>query len=314
MRYSLTPLAAAAAFLFIAVGAGQAPAADAVGSGVCKDCHRAETEVWQGTPHFKAFRAVHRAPEAKGILAAVGGSKNMKRNEVCTLCHYTMVARKAGAKASAKSGPSCESCHGAASEWVNIHNDYGGANAKKGDEQPAHRDKRMADASAAGMIWPTQKYDIAANCMSCHGLAHSGLEGKALAAMLGAGHPLNPDFEVVRYSQGTVRHRFYPPNVTDNAEMTPAELSRMFVEGQAAKLVSAVGAMGKSDEPKYAAAQEKRLADSKQALSALKSIPEAAALVAYPSDANARALVAAIAGKDLSAEVGGLLPAKDSYK
>ena len=40
----------------------------------------------------------------------------------------------------------------------------------------------------------------------------------------------------------------------------------------------------------------------------------AAALLANPTADEARALVAAIQGQDLSGEVGGMLPAKDSYK
>jgi hypothetical protein len=49
-------------------------------------------------------------------------------------------------------------------------------------------------------------------------------------------------------------------------------------------------------------------------LSAVTSVAEAAALVADPTEANARNLVAAIADKDLTGEVGGLLPAKADYK
>ncbi|MCH7793228.1 MAG: hypothetical protein IID31_13230, partial [Planctomycetes bacterium] len=49
------------------------------------------------------------------------------------------------------------------------------------------------------------------------------------------------------------------------------------------------------------------------ALSAV-GVPEAAALVADPTEANARALVAAIAGKDLSGDVASLLPAAAAYK
>jgi len=49
-------------------------------------------------------------------------------------------------------------------------------------------------------------------------------------------------------------------------------------------------------------------------LNAVKSVPEAAALVSAPTDENARKLVAAIASKDLSAEVKSLLPKPEDYK
>ena len=96
--------------------------------------------------------------------------------------------------------------------------------------------------------------------------------------------------------------------------MTPIELARLFVEGQAAKLVSAAGAVAKSEHAKYVAAQEKRAADASAALGAVTSVAEAAALIADPTADNARALVAAIADKDLTGEVGGLLPDEADYK
>jgi hypothetical protein len=95
--------------------------------------------------------------------------------------------------------------------------------------------------------------------------------------------------------------------------MNAAELAETFIQGQAAKLVSASTAMGKSDNAKYQEAQQKRASDAAAALSAV-SLPEAAALVADPTATNARTLVAAIAGKDLSGEVGSLLPDPATYK
>ena len=284
------------------------------GAETCQKCHSAEHTVWEQTRHFASFREAHKNPKAKDILAAVGGSTNMKANQTCTLCHYTMVQESAEAQAVAKSGTSCESCHGASSGWFSVHNDYGGTSVTKETETPEHKTKRIADAEAAGWIHPGKKYDIAMNCMNCHGLAHSGLDGDTLAKMLGAGHPINPNFELVQYSQGTVRHRFYPPDTTVNAEMTKPELARMFVTGQAAKLVSATQAMSKSSDASYQEAQKKRLEDAKAVLSAVKSVPEAAQLIANPAEESARGLVAAIADKDLSSEVGSLLPDPASYK
>ena len=101
--------------------------------------------------------------------------------------------------------------------------------------------------------------------------------------------------------------------MTVNAQMTSAEFANLFVVGQAAKLVSAAGAASISDHAKYVEFQNARSAGASEALSAL-SAPEAAALIADPTEANARALVAAIAGMDLSGEVGGMLPDPGSYK
>ena len=280
-----------------------------VGPKACTECHKAEGAVWEATKHATSFKDVHKNEKAKAILAAAGGDANMRKNATCTQCHFTMEQADASAAPLAKSSVSCEKCHGPGSDFIKIHNDFGGPDVKREAEAPAHKTKRLADARAAGMFLPDSLYDIAANCMACHGLAKPGLDTGILAKMLEAGHPFDPDYELVRYSQGTVRHRFYPPDTDKNKEQTPAELSRMFVIGQAAKLVSAAGA--KSDNAAYSAAQAKRVAD---ATAALKNVPDAAALIAAPTADNARKLAAAIAGKDLTKEVGSLLPAKDSYK
>jgi cytochrome c554/c'-like protein len=290
------------------------------GAKVCEECHEAENKIWEKTKHYTAFRTAHREPKdaskpsPKKILKAVGGQKRMKRNEACSLCHYTLEQKDAESKPVARSGTSCESCHGASSEWLALHDNYGGKDVKPEQETPEHKKERVDKSRAAGLIWPSMKYQVAENCMTCHGLAHPDLTGDTLAKMLGAGHPINPGFELVKYSQGTVRHRYYPPDRTVNTEMTKAEQAELFVIGHAAALVSAKEAMSKSNEPKYTEAQNKRMDNAKAALSAVKSIPEAAALIASPNRENALKLVDAMEGKELSEEVGNMLPAKGDYK
>lgn len=291
----------------LVLAAVQAPASaepNTVGPEKCEKCHREEVKVWQGTKHFESFKEVHRHKDAKDILKATG-DRHMKRSETCATCHYTSVAESG--KSRPVAGPSCESCHGNASDWVSVHNDYGGPNVKRDQESPEHRAKRIAAAKAAGMIRPEMLYDVAANCMSCHGLANPKLSGEHAAAMLDKGHPLKPDFEIVEYSQGTVRHRFYPPDITKNKEMTKAEMARFYVIGQAAALVSATEAIKKTKHAKYVDAQQKRIAKAKEVLA---KVPEASALLASPNAEAGRALAGAIATKDLSGVVGNLLPTK----
>jgi len=134
-------------------------------------------------------------------------------------CHYT---KNPDERASAS--VSCQKCHGAASEWVDVHNNYGGKDVKKEDESPAHAKERVAKAKAAGMIRPEMLFDIASNCMGCHGFAHPNVSGDKFAKLLAAGHMMNQEYELVRYSQGQVRHRFYPYGSTTNQPMTGAEL------------------------------------------------------------------------------------------
>lgn len=285
-----------------------------VGPQACLECHKAEFAVWENTKHAKSFRELHKAPKAKDILAAVGGDSNPRKNTLCVQCHYTLEQADESATATAKSSVSCESCHGAASGWVKVHNDYGGTGVTREAEPAAHKTDRIKKSIEAGMRRPDTFYDLAANCLACHSLARSGVDGATIGKMLEAGHPINPDYELVKYSQGTVRHRFYPPKVDVNAEMTPAELARMFVTGRAAMLVAATAAQSKSDNAAYKDAIQKQIKSATDALNAVKSVPEAAALVSAPTDENARKLVAAIANKDLAAEVKSLLPKPEDYK
>lgn len=301
---------------------GSAIAADFVGPGECKDCHEAEYSVWENTPHAKSYKDIHKRAKADAVTAALG-ERSMKRSAVCGQCHYTQAPKKPGGRVGNNFGPSCESCHGPGSQYIAIHNVYGPKGTKKEQESPAHKDQRFQQSASAGMRWPrwrrdiaampaSQPYEVAQNCFNCHGMARDTLDGGTAGAMLDAGHPLNPDFELVAYSQGTIRHRFYDSQ-SSNPQMSPAELSRWFVTGQAASLVQAAKAMQKTGHPKYVAAQEARAAKARAALGAL-GLPEASALVSNPSDSAARALVAAIYSQDmdLSAQVGGMLPA--SYK
>ncbi len=266
-----------------------------VGPEKCQNCHKAPYEVWQGTKHHSSYKKIHKHKTAKKILKAVG-EKRMKKSAVCATCHYTVVEKKGKPKPVA--GPSCESCHGPASEWIAVHNN-----------KKVEKAVRIQNAVAAGMVRPDNLYDIASNCMTCHGLENSKLSGEHAAAMLTNGHPLNPNFEMVEYSQGSVRHRFYPPDVTTNKEMTKPELSRLYVIGQAAALVSANRAISKTDDAKFVAAQNVRIAKAKKVLA---NIPDAAEFLANPSREGGQALAEAIKTKDLSSIVGGQLPS--SYK
>ena len=274
----------------------------AVGPEKCEKCHRDEAKVWKGSRHAKSFKKIHKNKIAKKIVKAVG-EKRMKRSAICATCHYTTIEKKGKAKPIA--GPSCESCHGKASDWISVHNDYGGAGAKRESETAEHKVARLKNAKAAGMIHSSMLYEIAENCMSCHGLANDKLSGEHASAMLDNGHPLNPNYEIVKYSQGSVRHRFYPPNVTENQVMSQAQMARLYVIGAAAALVSATNAIKKTKHPKYVDAQNARIAKAKAVLG---KIPDAANLLSSPSAEAGKALAAAIKDKDLSSLVGAELP------
>lgn len=262
-----------------------------LGPEACQRCHTAEHQVWEGTKHHSSFRDIHRNRAARGILQAVG-DRRMQQSDTCAMCHYTVV------DGSADAGPSCESCHGPAQDWIEVHNDKNNPTA-------------IQDAIGKGMIHSSMIYDIAANCMSCHGLANENLPGDVAAAMLGADHPANVEYELVAYSQGTVRHRFYPPEVTVNQELTEAEKSVYYLVGQAAALVSATAAMAKTDDAKYVEFQQARAAKARDALQTVAgAVPEAQALLDSPSEQAGRAFAEAIKGNDYTGQVGDRLPSE----
>ena len=267
------------------------------GTQSCSECHKDEYKAWEATKHFTSYRTAHKAEGAKKIITAVGGKKNMKRNDKCNICHYSTKQKKAGDKAKVKYGPSCESCHGASSDWEPIHSDFGGKNVKREDETPEHKTQRVAAAAAAGLAWASMAYDIAVKCMKCHGLARPEINGEAFAKMLEAGHRINQSFEIVMFSQGRMRHWL--------EKRSPAQLANLFIAGQAAKLVSATEAVAVTGDARYKAAQIQRAAD---ATATLRAVPQAAALISSPSDATARELMRAIGRQDLSGRVGGLIP------
>lgn len=278
-----------------------------VGPGKCADCHKAETTVWRASDHSKQFREIHRKPSVKNIITAAGGDANMRRNPTCTQCHFTMIQDSPTARADAKEGTSCESCHGPASDWMPNHN------AKA--DTPAQKAARTQKSVEAGMVRPDSLYDIAENCLSCHLLARKGVNPETFAKMIDAGHLPGDGFELVKFSQGQVRHRFYPPDVTKNKESTPAELARMFITGHAAALVQVADSKGKINNAKYTETLKKVEDDARKALDAIKgTVPETNALLSTPTEDNAKKVVAAIKDKDLTAQVGSLIPPKNTWK
>jgi hypothetical protein len=297
MIFALTSLAAMA-FGFGLIYAPEPGIGAAVlkqGPEKCKKCHKAEHAVWEGSAHGKSFRDIHKRDKADDIAAKVGGGK-MRKNALCQQCHFTVIDKRGRARANA--GPSCESCHGNATDWIEVHNN---------EKRPLAA--RRQETETMGMIWPDMKYDIAENCFECHGL--SKLAGSEIDALLNAGHPINGDYEVVRYSQGSVRHRFYPPDVKTNAKMTRAELANFYAIGQLVSLVDATNALSKSSHPAYQAALGKRIDRAKEVIG---SIPNAGGVLGSPSEAVAREMVGRLGSSDISGAIGSFLPSESDYK
>ena len=181
-----------------------------VGEAKCAECHKSESNAWQHTHHFTTFAALPKEKRAKEIADAMGLEGGIRRNQVCLNCHFTVQSRDGAA--TPVSGVSCESCHGAAKDWLAIHNDYGPGKTRD-TESAEHKTQRHEAADAAGMIRKDRVNLISANCYSCHTVPNQELVNKGT-------HKAGSDFELTSWSQGEVRHN-YLLNQAKNAEETP---------------------------------------------------------------------------------------------
>ena len=208
----------------------------------CGECHAAEFEVWEATPHATGFDTLHGRDRAKEIYRSLG-LRVIKRGTdeatpACLSCHYTPVLRRNQLRAGA--GVTCESCHGPARDWISIHNSYGVAEADFQQaallETSGHRMQRIADSRAAGMRRPSDLYGVAANCFECHTVPNEDLVNRG-------GHSTGSDFEIVAWSE-RIRHNFLKSYKTADGRTNAARprewKRRMYVIGRALGLEYAV--------------------------------------------------------------------------
>lgn len=201
----------------------------------CSKCHIRESQVWRSTPHAQLFERLQRDPRAKQIAKRMG-IRSIKRNDLCARCHYTQI--EDNGKLRAIAGVSCESCHGAGRDWVNVHNDYGGPGVSREQESTSHRNDRLKRSVELGMRNPENIYLIARSCLECHTVPHESLVDHG-------GHKAgSQDFEFVSWSQGRIRHKFLSGGGQFNAQSTPEELRVMYIAGILAEMEFSLRATG----------------------------------------------------------------------
>jgi len=308
------------------VGFVRCDPAKVIGAETCVKCHQGELEAWKATPHYATFDTLHRKSEAKAIADRLG-LRSVKRNDQCTKCHFTMQTVDGRERVTA--GVSCESCHGAARDWLELHADYG-VGMNKATETSEHRLVRIQRSIAAGMNNPANLYLVARQCLACHTSPNERLVN------VGGHNAGSEDFELVAWSQGKVRHNFLRTDGATNAFSTPERLRVMYVVGVLADLEASLRATAAASEKaqfgvtaaRRAARQKRRLyqisrlIDNPQVNRALE-----AALGARLKLNNRDVLVAAAdevgrAAYEFAAEADGatlaaidpLLPAPSQYK
>ena len=189
----------------------------------CGECHSLEYDTWKSTPHASGFDTMHRSEQAQGILERMD-FRLSKRESLCLTCHYTAEVRDGEARAIA--GVSCESCHGAARDWLDQHNDYGGATHDT--ESDAHQAQRVQASIAGGMLRPSDDiYAVAANCFECHTVPSEKLINVGR-------HPSGSKLELTEWS-GKISHNFLQAqwsNDESNRPRTPERTRLLYVVGR----------------------------------------------------------------------------------
>lgn len=263
----------------------------------CGECHVSAFEVWKKTPHATGFKSMHRLESAASISQRMG-EKLIKRDSVCLDCHYTPTRR--GASERAASGVSCESCHGAGRDWINVHNDYGGKGIDHKSEAPEHRTRRIQESVAAGMRRPSNLYATAASCFRCHTVPNEKLVNVGKHSLGSSG------FELVKWSHGEIRHNFLASFLdgdgTQNAVRPPEHDRRLYVTGRALAVeYSLRGLAAASEDGVYAKAMQRRLRSAIVELRAIAQVtgaPEVDEMVetvraAKPAVGRSQQLIAA---------------------
>lgn len=185
----------------------------------CAECHVEAVDAWKLTHHFSTFNEMHRTPEAREIAQKLG-IKRIKHESLCLSCHYT--SKEVDGEIDIIAGISCESCHGAAADWVDIHNDYG-VHETKENEPADHKQMRIEASIENGMIHPTDIYAVASNCYECHLVPNENLVNVG-------GHPAGSEnFELVSWLNGEVRHNFQASEGKVNAESTIEHKRMLFI-------------------------------------------------------------------------------------
>lgn len=254
---TITAVCLTATFAAHAVARGQDDIAHIVGAEACQKCHQAEVQRWHATPHALTIDTLHRMPEAKEIASRLD-IRSVKRNDTCVKCHYTQ--RDVRGRVRIDSGVSCESCHGAAKDWLEIHAEYG-QGVTRMTETPEHRAERRERSIAQGMNNPSNLYLIARQCLDCHTTPNERLVDVG-------GHPAgSPDFNLIAWSQGSVRHNFVRSDGATNEPSSRERLRVMHVVGLMADLEYSLRATASAESVgRFAQTSAERAAQRKQAL------------------------------------------------
>jgi len=192
-----------------------------IGTDKCGECHKQEIAQWRKTLHYQAFYDLDQSNKGKSIKRYLG-IKNSKKSSLCINCHYTEVQVDDKPVIHAIS---CESCHSPAKNWLDIHHDYGGKSIDKQSESNEHKMMRLKKSSELGMIRAENIYRLGKQCYGCHFNTSEKLvnQGK---------HRTASDFELLSWSQGSIRHNFLEQIKGHNRKSTLNRKRLLYLIGQ----------------------------------------------------------------------------------
>lgn len=294
------------------------------GPDACGECHKKSVEAWQRSHHFSTFKEMPRTKKAKEISKKMG-LKRVKAGSDCLTCHFTSAV--VAGKTKPIAGITCESCHGAGKGWIDVHSDFGGKDVKAENEDPVHKKQRYVDSEAAGMIRPVRLYDVAKNCYGCHSIPNEKLVNVG-------GHPTGSRIELVRWSQGEVRHNLW--YTEDNAEASLERRRMFYVVGKALDLEAGLrGLAAATTKAAYAISMARRSKAASLHMAKIAKVvplPEIKEIAAIGASAKlklnnakelnaaadkvakaTRALASNYKGSELAA-IDSVLPSPDKYR
>lgn len=247
----------------------------------CDQCHKFSVQAWKKSSHFGSFESLNLDKEgkAKAIMGAMGLTGSPASQASCAQCHFTDQVSKGDNQFTNKNygpthGVSCESCHGPAADWVELHNKKSlkeikdkfvtlTNDAQKDEYLKSVHLKTIDDpiqgdftqwkndiATKAGMIRPEMTYQLIKNCYECHSVDSKELINNT--AGLDEPHVAGSEFEIVSWLSGEVKHNFQntDPDNPKNKPFTIEEKRTLFIVGKILFTEHALMALSNADFPK----------------------------------------------------------------
>ncbi len=248
-----------------------------IGPETCGSCHGDEFRLWQETAHARIFSGqlpLHKNPRALEIGQKLG-VRLIQHDSLCLDCHYT--PKLSSGKVMAHAGVSCESCHGAAKDWLTVHNTFEGRQAQRRFEDAEQTRRRQERNANYGMFSGGRIYDLVARCYRCHLVPEERLINVG-------GHGQGGAFDLVeRYEQ--IRHNFVTGERKVNAPLSSARRRQFQVLGPVLELEWALSGLAQAQEPAGAFAQARvRMANrARERLAAIQQqlqLPELGTILA----------------------------------